>query len=73
MEFKKCCAQYINAVWDLCGGPENIVRHESHCSVCNHYVGLTYTSKKDAAKFLKYFGLKLIKRKNVRNKNTSTK
>lgn len=53
MAHKQCCAKEIKAIWDLCGGSENIVRHEGKCSVCGQYIGLTWTSKKDADKFIK--------------------
>jgi len=63
MAHQKCCAQHVNAIWDFLGGPENIIRYEDVCFKCKHYIGLTYTSKEDATKYLQQFELELANKK----------
>ena len=52
MEFNKCCAEEIQRIWNEHGGSLNIVRYERKCPNCNHYIGLTQTSKEEANNFL---------------------
>lgn len=56
-EFKKCCAEEIQQIWNEYGGSMNIVRYEGKCSNCNHYIGLTQTSKEEANNFLIKYNL----------------
>ena len=56
-DFKKCCAEEIKRLWDASGGPMNVMRYEGQCPICNHYIGLTQTSKEEADEFLERFSL----------------
>lgn len=56
-DFKKCCALEIQRLWQSAGGPMNIVHYQGKCPVCGHYIGLTWTSKEEADKFLERFSL----------------
>ena len=53
--FQKCCAIAIKGIWDEYGGSMNILRMTTNCPVCNHFIGITQTSKKEANKFLKEY------------------
>lgn len=56
-KWKQCCAEEIQRIWKSGGGSMNIVRYENHCPNCNHYIGLTQTSKREAIEFLQEYGL----------------
>ena len=56
-DFKRCCAKEIKRLWDLLGGPMNVIRCEGNCPKCGHYIGLTQTSKEQAEEFLREFNL----------------
>lgn len=57
IKWAPCCAQAIQQIWKTNGGSMNVVRHESFCPTCNHYIGLTQTTIEEAVKFLKEYGL----------------
>lgn len=55
--FLKCCAETIKKIWDNNGGSMNIVRLETKCDNCCHYIGLTQTSISEGNDFLNSFGI----------------
>jgi len=57
IKWKKCCVEEIGKIWKSHGGSINVVRYENICPKCNHYIGLTQTSEKEAAEFLKGYGI----------------
>lgn len=46
----KCCKVEIFRLWEIAGGPENIIWYQGKCPKCKRFIGLTQTSKKEAEK-----------------------
>jgi len=57
VEFNKCCVEEIKRIWDFLGGSMNVIRFETYCPKCNHYIGLTQTNEIEANKLLKKYNL----------------
>ena len=55
--FKKCCVEEIKRIWQENGGSMNIVNYVTNCPECNHFIGLTQTSKEEANNLLKEYGV----------------
>jgi hypothetical protein len=56
-KWKQCCVEEIQRIWKTFGGSVNVIRYESSCPKCNHYIGITQTSEDEAIDFLKKYGL----------------
>lgn len=61
----QCCAEEIKKLWDTYGGSMGIVRHETNCPKCGHYIGLTQTSEQEATEFLREYGLDYLTSKTM--------
>jgi len=56
-KWKKCCVKEIKKVWEINGGPMNVVRYVGKCPKCSHFIGLTQTSVEEADKFIKNYDI----------------